>query len=207
MFDIGSWELFLIFMLLLFVVGPERLPTIAGYLGKWFGKFLIDNKGNPKPFANVGFYEANNEKWFGSNTNEKGEFTIIIFPPFEEGIYSAIVNAGENNRHHEIIYGLKGGDRKSYNFTVSKKPSIKGKVLNLDGRPQYGVVVQALGLNNKGIEDPRHMFTVHTSKNGDFEFNNLPLNFKYNLRIHGEEDFVYYKSNNESKFFRQGESS
>ena len=39
MFDIGFWELFLIFMLLLFVVGPERLPTIAGYLGKWFGKF------------------------------------------------------------------------------------------------------------------------------------------------------------------------
>ena len=39
MFDIGFWELFIIFMLLLFVVGPERLPTIAGHLGKWFGKF------------------------------------------------------------------------------------------------------------------------------------------------------------------------
>ena len=38
MFDIGFWELFIIFMLLLFVVGPERLPAIAGYLGKWFGK-------------------------------------------------------------------------------------------------------------------------------------------------------------------------
>tara|TARA_Y100000741_G_C17860942_1_gene398882 strand:- start:295 stop:513 length:219 start_codon:yes stop_codon:yes gene_type:complete len=24
---------------MLFVVGPDRLPTIAGYLGKWFGKF------------------------------------------------------------------------------------------------------------------------------------------------------------------------
>ena len=39
MFDIGFWELFIIFLLLLFVVGPERLPAIAGYLGKWFGKF------------------------------------------------------------------------------------------------------------------------------------------------------------------------
>ena len=39
MFDIGFWELFLIFLLLLFVVGPERLPATAGYLGKWFGKF------------------------------------------------------------------------------------------------------------------------------------------------------------------------
>ena len=39
MFDIGFWELFLIFMLLLFVVGPDRLPTIAGHLRRWFGKF------------------------------------------------------------------------------------------------------------------------------------------------------------------------
>ena len=39
MFDIGFWELFLIFMLLLFVVGPDRLPTIAGNLGRWLGKF------------------------------------------------------------------------------------------------------------------------------------------------------------------------
>ena len=39
MFDIGFWELFLIFLLLLFVIGPERLPEVAGYLGKWFGKF------------------------------------------------------------------------------------------------------------------------------------------------------------------------
>ena len=38
MFEIGFWELFLIFMLLLFVVGPEKLPIVAGFLGKWFGK-------------------------------------------------------------------------------------------------------------------------------------------------------------------------
>jgi len=38
MFDIGFWELFVIFLLLLFVVGPERLPAIAGYFGRWFGK-------------------------------------------------------------------------------------------------------------------------------------------------------------------------
>ena len=39
MFDIGFWELFIIFLLLLFVVGPDRLPTIAGHIGRWFGKF------------------------------------------------------------------------------------------------------------------------------------------------------------------------
>ena len=158
-----------------------------------------DKNGNPKPFARVRFYEVNNEKWFGSNANENGKFTFSIFPPYEDGVYSAIINAGNDNRHHELIYNLKGGDRKSYNFTVSKKPAIQGKVLNLDGQPQYGVVVQALGLNKKGIEDNRHIFTVHTSENGEFEFNNLPLNFDYHLRIHGEKDFIYYKSKNEKK--------
>ena len=39
MFDIGFWELFLIFLLLLFVVVSDRLPTIAVHLGRWFGKF------------------------------------------------------------------------------------------------------------------------------------------------------------------------
>ena len=87
--------------------------------------------------------------------------------------------------------------RRSYSFTVSKKPTIEGKVLNLDGQPQYGVVVQALGLNKKGVGDNRHLFTIHTSENGEFEFNNLPLNFEYHLRIHGEQDFIYYKSKNE----------
>jgi len=38
MFDIGFWELFLIFILLLFVVGPDKLPVVAEYLGRWFGK-------------------------------------------------------------------------------------------------------------------------------------------------------------------------
>ncbi|MEC7832215.1 MAG: Sec-independent protein translocase protein TatB [Pseudomonadota bacterium] len=38
MFDIGFWELFLILLLMLFVIGPERLPVVAGYMGKWFGK-------------------------------------------------------------------------------------------------------------------------------------------------------------------------
>jgi len=38
MFDIGFWKLFLILLLMLFVIGPERLPVVAGYMGKWFGK-------------------------------------------------------------------------------------------------------------------------------------------------------------------------
>ena len=38
MFDIGFWELFFLFLLTLFVLGPEKLPTVASYLGKQFGK-------------------------------------------------------------------------------------------------------------------------------------------------------------------------
>ena len=38
MFDIGFWELFLILILALLVVGPERLPKAARTAGLWFGK-------------------------------------------------------------------------------------------------------------------------------------------------------------------------
>ena len=38
MFDIGFWELFLILILALLVVGPERLPKAARTAGYWFGK-------------------------------------------------------------------------------------------------------------------------------------------------------------------------
>jgi len=37
-FDIGFWELFLILILALLVVGPERLPKAARTAGLWFGK-------------------------------------------------------------------------------------------------------------------------------------------------------------------------
>ena len=38
MFDIGFWELFFLFLLALFVLGPEKLPEVASYLGRQFGK-------------------------------------------------------------------------------------------------------------------------------------------------------------------------
>lgn len=38
MFDIGFWELFLILVLALLVVGPERLPKAARTAGYWLGK-------------------------------------------------------------------------------------------------------------------------------------------------------------------------
>lgn len=38
MFDIGFWELALILVVALIVVGPERLPGLARTVGLWVGK-------------------------------------------------------------------------------------------------------------------------------------------------------------------------
>jgi sec-independent protein translocase protein TatB len=38
MFDIGFWELVIIGLVALLVVGPERLPRLAYTAGKWLGK-------------------------------------------------------------------------------------------------------------------------------------------------------------------------
>ena len=38
MFDVGFWEIFLILILALVVVGPERLPGAARTIGLWVGK-------------------------------------------------------------------------------------------------------------------------------------------------------------------------
>ena len=38
MFEMGFWEVILIFVILLIVVGPERLPKLARTVGLWVGK-------------------------------------------------------------------------------------------------------------------------------------------------------------------------
>lgn len=38
MFDIGFWELSLIGIVALLVIGPERLPAVARTAGKWMGR-------------------------------------------------------------------------------------------------------------------------------------------------------------------------
>lgn len=38
MFDVGFWEIMLISILAMVVIGPERLPKVAKTVGHWFGK-------------------------------------------------------------------------------------------------------------------------------------------------------------------------
>jgi sec-independent protein translocase protein TatB len=38
MFDVGFWELVLLFIIGLLVLGPQRLPKVAAEIGKWVGR-------------------------------------------------------------------------------------------------------------------------------------------------------------------------
>lgn len=38
MFDVGFWELMVVFLVALIVLGPERLPKVARYIGHALGK-------------------------------------------------------------------------------------------------------------------------------------------------------------------------
>lgn len=38
MFDVGFWELVLIFGVGLMILGPERMPRVASQIGRWVGR-------------------------------------------------------------------------------------------------------------------------------------------------------------------------
>ena len=38
MFDFGFWELTIVLVVALLVVGPDKLPVLAGKVGRWLGK-------------------------------------------------------------------------------------------------------------------------------------------------------------------------
>lgn len=41
MFDIGFWEVVILFGIGLIVLGPERLPRVAAQLGRWAGRARV----------------------------------------------------------------------------------------------------------------------------------------------------------------------
>lgn len=59
MFDIGFQELIIIFLVALFVFGPERLPEVARTLGKWV-MAIRDGMQNAKIRMEADFRESKN---------------------------------------------------------------------------------------------------------------------------------------------------
>ena len=91
---------------------PESRIEISGK--------VMDKDGKPVPFARVRFYEVNKEKWYGDDADINGDYSFEIFPVNENGEYFAYVSGGEEKSSHKIVTGLKKGERKKFNFTVSK---------------------------------------------------------------------------------------
>ena len=159
------------------------------------GKVLNQN-GKPVPFAPVRIYELNEEKWFGNNTNADGEYEISIYPVNENGEYNLYSGSSLFDEvASKTLNNLKKGDRKKIDFNLKKSPKIKGKVLNPDNKgSQFGLVVEAVGINDKGEEDLRQRHTRQSDIEGEFEFSNLPKTHKYHIRVHGNESFIYVEN-------------
>jgi len=51
MFDIGFWEIIIIAVVALLIVGPDRLPQLARETGKWIGKIRRMIYGLKEEFA------------------------------------------------------------------------------------------------------------------------------------------------------------
>jgi len=171
---------------------PESRAEITGT--------VFDDDGTPLPFAKVNILKSNKKKWiwFNTTTNDKGEFEQVIFPIDEKDDYNLFVIGREKKNSHKRLIKIKKGIRLKINQTVKLRNSIKGKVLTPDGiGNQYGIVVQAVGLNKQGNENS-YLLTKYTNKEGSFEFNNLPeMNFY--LRLHGKDDFKYFLDDNDQK--------
>jgi len=165
---------------------PENRAEINGK--------VTTNDGKPVPFANLTFYEAEEERWFGSNSDIDGNYTVNIYPLNSNGQYHLFASNGSEKVDNDYISNLKQGQRKIINFIIEEKPQIKGTILNLDNKGrQRGVIVQAIGIGDNGEEGTQIQISRQSNNEGEFIFANLPLTHKYYVRLHGNEDFVYIR--------------
>ena len=169
---------------------PESRAEITGT--------VLNDDGSPLPFAEINIHQANNNRWFRTTTNDKGEYEHIIFPVDEKDEYRLFVWGREKKNGYKDLKSLKKGQRLKINQAVSLRNSIKGKILAPDGiGNQFGIVVQAVGLDNNGNEN-KILWTNYTNREGMFEFNNLP-EMNYYLRLHGKKDYKYFLDENGKK--------
>ena len=161
---------------------PDSRAEISG--------LVKDKNGNTVPFANVSLVNFSEKRFFQVQTNEKGEYTHVVFPVNSDGVYYCFIFGRNDNYHNIRIKDVKRGSRKKLDHIVQKRSSIKGRVLTMDQKSkQFGILIQAVHLDNNGNEDI--YFSKYSDKDGSFEFKNIPFG-KYFLRYHGKDDYEYF---------------
>jgi len=63
MFEMGFWELLVVLLIALLVLGPERLSQVAYWLGQWMGQLRATmNEAQDKPDEAPSTLEANEHR-------------------------------------------------------------------------------------------------------------------------------------------------
>lgn len=95
MFDVGFWELLLIGIVALFVIGPERLPSFVRVAGLWMGKANATVQGVRRDIA---------AELRADELKQSLENTIADIPSMEDIIAE---EAGDEGLWEETEDGLK----------------------------------------------------------------------------------------------------
>jgi sec-independent protein translocase protein TatB len=118
MFDIGFWELAIIGVVALIVIGPEKLPAVARTMGYWFGKarrFV----GTVQDDINREVSKTEELKRLLEEQSKIKEMHEIIEQTVDETKKSVSVGAQLNqpkaadDQHHDVDDGKQGGPTKT----------------------------------------------------------------------------------------------
>ncbi len=120
MFDFGFWELAIVMVVALLVVGPERLPVLAGQAGRWLGK--------AKRIINSLRSDIESEI-------KAAELKEILDKQQNEiGALKEIIKDTKNEIEHE--FDQQGGDRELIKAVEDHVESSKQQELSLRAEPQ-----------------------------------------------------------------------
>tara|TARA_B100000073_G_scaffold151731_1_gene125174 strand:- start:16 stop:4962 length:4947 start_codon:yes stop_codon:yes gene_type:complete len=160
---------------------------------------VVNNKGIPVPYAYVRLFDPVLGSWTVGDADENGDYIINIFPVNPETNYNLFASYNDK-KYSNSMSNISSGVRKSVNIKLSTRPIIKGKILNLNNKEkQFGVIVQAIGIDDYGNEDFRYAYTNESDREGEFKFDNLPQTHRYHIRVHGQDDFIYFLNSDGSK--------
>jgi len=103
MFDIGFWEMMLIGIVALVVIGPERLPTVARTLGRWTAK-VRNFVANTRADIEREFNSEEIRKLLDDKQGEINELRSMLNETratFEQAKDQYIVKAMDDDKHTE----------------------------------------------------------------------------------------------------------